>query len=123
MTTSHRLRRQLGKLNIKQDSGCLTLFEKYLNTCEQNHIKVIFVYSPEYIDGQHFVENRDEILGTYRRIASRHSIPFFDYSSDSISLDRSFFYNASHLNKRGAEVFTNKLARDLDGLVEGYFEK
>jgi len=112
---------RFGKLTIKLDSGCVRLFEEYVRECANSDIRIFLVYSPEYVDGQHFVENRHEIIEIYRNLAARYNLPFLDYSSDPISFDRSYFYNASHLNKTGAEVFTNKLAGDLQELMGNVF--
>ena len=71
------------------------------------------VYTPVHIDGQKFVTNRDELIETYNNYSSKYSIRFYDYSKDSICLDRSYFYNSTHLNKKGSEIFSKKLANDL----------
>ena len=49
------------------------------------------------------------------RIINTYS-PILNYTYDPISYDTNFFYNATHLNKTGAELFTRKLAHDIDSL-------
>ena len=49
----------------------------------------------------------------YRDISTKYSIEFYDYSNDSLCFDKKYFYNASHLNNTGAEIFSKTLARDL----------
>lgn len=95
------------------DPETLTLFDQYLRDCQKEGIPVILVYSPEYIEGQDFVKNRNEIISTFSMFAAKYNIPFLDYSNDSISYKKDYFYNASHLNKLGATVFTNKLISDI----------
>ncbi|MDD5185877.1 MAG: hypothetical protein PHS84_11510, partial [Paludibacter sp.] len=41
------------------------------------------------------------------------NVEFLDYSLDPVFNDKNYFYNASHLNKKGAEMFTLKLANKL----------
>jgi len=71
---------------------------------------LIFVYTPEFIDGQKFMSNRDEIIDLYKIISNKYSIKFYDYSQDSICLNKKYFYNSMHLNKFGSEIFSRNLA-------------
>ena len=98
---------------IKLDSTSITLFEKFINECKINDIELIFVYTPEYIDGQKFVANRNDIIQIYRDMSTKYSIEFYDYSNDSLCFNKKYFYNASHLNNIGAEIFSKTLASDL----------
>jgi len=102
-----------GSYTVKLDSSSITLFEKFINECKHNNIELIFVYTPEFIEGQLFVSNRDDVINLYKYFSNKYSISFYDYSKDSICLDKTCFYNASHLNKRGADIFSRELANDL----------
>lgn len=73
----------------------------------------LYLFTPEYIEGQAFVAGRDEIITLYEEIAKKRDILFLNYSDDQICKQKKYFYNASHLNKNGAELFTNKLIKDL----------
>jgi len=98
---------------INTDSNSIVLFEKFINECKANNIGLILVYTPEYIDGQNFVTNRNDIIQIYKDLSMKYSIEFYDYSNDSLCLNKKYFYNASHLNSSGAEIFSKKLANDL----------
>lgn len=98
---------------IDTDSNSIVLFEKFIKDCKANNIELILVYTPEYIDGQNFVANRNDIIQIYRDFSEKYSIEFYDYSNDSLCLNKKYFYNASHLNSSGAEIFSKKLANDL----------
>lgn len=102
-----------GHLHQKISKKALMLFENYLTDMKRRNIKVIFVYTPEYIEGQEFISNRTEIMSIYKRISRKYQIPFLDYSSDSICLNKTYFYNAEHLNLKGSNLFSKKLASDL----------
>jgi lysophospholipase L1-like esterase len=52
-------------------------------------------------------------MALYRKYADDYQIPFFDYSNDSLCLNKELFYNTTHLNKKGADLFSKKLASDL----------
>ena len=102
----------------KLDKDSVILFENYLADTKRRGIPIIFVYTPEYIDGQNFVSNRKEIMALYKKLATKYDIPFIDYSSDPMCLNREYFYNAEHLNLKGTNLFSKKLASDLKKYIK-----
>ena len=98
---------------ITTDPSSILLFESFIENCKTNNIELILVYTPEFIDGQEFISNRDDLLNIYKKFASKHSLKFYDYSNDSICSNKEYFYNASHLNKKGAEIFSKDFANKL----------
>jgi hypothetical protein len=92
------------------------LFDLFLNHCKENEIQVIMVFSPEYIEATNFTKNKDEVMNIYRSFSRKYNFPFLDYSRDSLCYDTTYFYNATHLNKKGAELFSLKLANDIKTL-------
>jgi len=92
---------------MEVDSSYVRMFDEFLEECTSENIKFIFIYTPQYIDGQKFVSNKDSILGIYRDLGNKYDIPFIDYSHDSISYNKKYFYNSSHLNKIGSQLFSN----------------
>lgn len=74
------------------------------------------VYTPEYIEGQEFTKNRSDIIQLFQEKSEQYQFPFLDYSNDTLSYDKQYFYNAMHLNKTGAELFTDKLIEDIQQL-------
>lgn len=88
-------------------------FKEYLEYCRQNDIKVILVFSPEYVELHPLIKNREETIKLFKDYAKQFDLTFFDYSNHPISSNKSYFYNSEHLNKQGAELFSEILARDL----------
>ena len=101
------------KYEVILDTETLLLFKRFLIECKSKNIKLIFVYTPEYIEGQKFVKNRGVVMSIFTNLSKQYHIPFYDYSSDPISHQKIYFYNANHLNKTGAELFTTKLIDTL----------
>ena len=101
------------KYTIQFDKPTMRLFERFLIECKKAKIDVVLVYAPEYTDGQHFVSNRKQLMDYYRKQADQNHIPFLDFSSDALCDDQSLFYNSSHLNKTGADLFTRKFIHVL----------
>ncbi|MFT6127207.1 MAG: hypothetical protein ACJAVA_001694 [Flavobacteriaceae bacterium] len=95
------------------DKKTLNLLKDFLAESKELGIYVVMVYSPEYIDGQNFIANREDIINEFKRIALEYQIQFIDYSTDEICTDKKYFYNSLHLNAKGSEIFTNKLVEDF----------
>lgn len=98
---------------IKLDQEKINLFYTFINECKKMKINLILLYTPEYVEGQKFVSNREELLELYKKNAKEYHLKFYDYSDDEICFDKTLFYNAEHLNKKGAEIFTSKFAHAL----------
>lgn len=107
-------------ITYDQQEELIGLFKLYLQRCQQDKIEVVLIWMPEYVEGQDFVLNHDSVRGMIHDISDMQGLTFFDYSNDSICFDRNLFYNTRHLNRKGAEIFTRKLAQDLKnhGIVE-----
>jgi hypothetical protein len=99
---------------VVRDPEIVELFDSFLNYCKENDIQVIMVFTPKYIKATEFTKGKEEILGIYHSFSEKYNIPFLDYSHDPICYDTTYFYNATHLNKMGAELFTLKLAHDIN---------
>jgi hypothetical protein len=109
----NKAKSEFGHFEIIFSPESIDLFDRFLNDCKRSNIKVVLVYTPEYIEGQDFVLNRNEVMETYKMFAKKYNLLFLDYSADSLSRKKQLFYNASHLNRRGANLFTLKLASRL----------
>jgi hypothetical protein len=79
--------------------------------------QVVLVYTPEHVDMQHITVDRDQLMGTFRRIANEEGVPFWDFSGLPLCADRTWFYNSQHLNGRGVDQFTPMLADSINALL------
>jgi hypothetical protein len=76
------------------------------------------VYAPFYIGATRKMgPAADTMFALYQSFADRYGCQILNYTYDNISYDTLNFYNASHLNRRGAELFSTKLAHDLKELL------
>lgn len=105
-------------LAFSVDTEAVAIFDRYLQQCKQEGIEVVMVYAPFYIGATEkmgcFV---DSMFALYQGIADKYGYPILNYTYDSLSYDTLNFYNASHLNRHGAEQFSLKLAHDLKTLL------
>jgi hypothetical protein len=108
----------LGVYKVPVDTAIVRLFDEFLDECARTNTKVILLYSPEFIKGQEFVSNRDTIMDIFRDFAAEHDLRFLDYSDDELCHSQNLFFNASHLNSKGANLFSQELARDLKPIVK-----
>jgi hypothetical protein len=108
-----KAKQMIGNYTVSFNEETLILYEKFLDECAAKKIKVVLVYTPEYIEGQSFVLNRHEVISKIREYSIKYNLIFLDYSNTFISKDKYCFYNVSHLNVDGAAIFTSVLADDL----------
>lgn len=109
-TDFDKAKKTIKKYRVEPDSLTLRLFEKYLKDCKEQNIEVVLVYSPYYIEGQQFIENQQQIISIYHELAKKYEVAFYNFINDEICYKKDYFYNASHLNIKGSELFTKKLS-------------
>jgi hypothetical protein len=113
-----KIKRVKKSLYQKLDKETICLFDNYLADLKKRNINVILVYTPEHIEGQKFISNRLEIMNLYKYFSKKYDIPLLDYSSDSLCLSKDNFFNAEHLNLKGANLFSKKLTSDLKKYIK-----
>lgn len=111
--TNFEKRKKQGKISWVINPAVEKLFVEFLSDCRKRDIKVVLVFSPAYHEISDMIVNRKGLLAYYQNMARTYNAGFIDFSTDSLSLDKTNFYNATHLNKRGSELFTRKLANQL----------
>lgn len=98
------------------DSNSLQMFINYIEETKSEEIDLIFVFAPLYVEVVNKVQNIDDIHKIFYELSEKYDIPILDYETCWISQDTTYFQNATHLNKRGAELFSTILANDIDSL-------
>lgn len=88
-------------------------FKTFLAGCEKDTIQVVMVLTPHYHRFTETVVMLPEYRQLMRLTANKYGATFLDFTTDSLCMDSTKFYNATHLNKTGAEIFSGKLAAEL----------
>lgn len=116
-----KVKKKMKYNEVKIDTTTISLFEKYIIDCKKQNIRVLLLNTPEFIDGQLFTKNLKDVIKIYKDISTKYDVPFYDFSNDSMSYQKKYFFNAEHLNKLGAETFTKKLIDTLkrSALLDG----
>jgi hypothetical protein len=91
--------------------------EKYLRsmieTCKEKNIKIIFAVSPTYRGGE-FGPSHPEM----KKLCDEYGIAFIDYRGlKGVAECREYFKDSSHLNARGADVYTDSLITRLKPII------
>jgi hypothetical protein len=97
-------------------SDVVNNFDNFLSDLQKDSVMIIFVSSPIYSGITAKTVNLSEFYDFRNYFSEKYDIPVLDYISDTLCSDTAYFYNATHLNKTGAELFTTKLCHDLESL-------
>ena len=91
-------------------------FDVFMTDLQKEGIRVIFVSAPIYIGATEKLTNLDDFYAFRDSFAKKYDVPVLDYIHDDICYDTTYFYNATHLNARGAKKFTLELTHCIDSL-------
>lgn len=90
--------------------------ERFAENCDRERIKLVFVKYPMCYPILEHVGNLRESDSIFEAVAGRYNMPILDFYHSDISRDSTNYYNYSHLNSKGAELFTIGLCRKLDSI-------
>lgn len=108
------------KIDFFHEDTAIVLLDNLLADCTSDGINVVLVHSPIYSRYWDKFPDSADMWNLYREFAGKYDIPLLNYTNDPMCDDTSYFYNARHLNRMGAEMFTHKLAHDLDSMGYGH---
>jgi hypothetical protein len=92
-------------------------FKDCIDAITAKGIKVILVMTPVYENGYGLIQNADEIKNRYKALVNQN-VFFFDYTTVPMCRSKNCFYNYSHLNAKGASIFSDVFSNDLLSLIE-----
>ena len=104
-----------GTIKGQCEPQAVQLLEQFLRETQHDSIPVVFVYAPLY---KKLKDNLDETQTrkAYQDLSKKYDIPLLDFSEMDFCSDTSFFINGHHVNQKGANAFTAKLAQRIDSL-------
>lgn len=91
-----------------------------IDDCKERGIHLIFVYTPIYYEMTQILTQQEEFVSYFTQLANEdEDIEFWDYSlMPNLSYDRQYFYNATHLNYKGAAILSDSVAHRLKLFIE-----
>ena len=91
--------------------------DRFAKNCCKEDVKLVFVKYPICYPVVERVENLHQSDSIIEAISKKYNIPVLDYYYSDITKDATNYYNYTHLNKKGSELFTMELCHDLDSLA------
>lgn len=90
------------------DKERMNLMERFIKDCKQKNISLSLIVSPMYIC------SKEDVFKIPRELATKHNIPFFDHFRDSSFVGHAnYFYDYGHLNKKGANIYSEIVAKEI----------
>lgn len=111
---------KIDTIHYLKNPNILKQFEAFLDDCHKEHIQVVFVLAPYYIEATKKIYDLDGMFKMYQDLADKHNCLMLNYFDDTLCYDTAYFYNATHLNRTGATLFSIQLAEDVKGVVVGH---
>lgn len=102
----------------KVDSCNLALFKELISYTRENEIHLIVVTSPS----SKYYDDSCETKKTIIQLCESNNIPYYDYTANKLFEDGKYFTDDSHLNDRGASLFSSRLSSDIKNELVGHLE-
>jgi hypothetical protein len=93
------------------------ILEELIQSCVKERIKILLVHTPYYYKLYNHLPQQKELINYLNTVSYKFNVPFIDYSSDSLMYSTDYFYNTTHLNNKGASIFSSKLANKLKNII------
>ena len=108
--------RETKPLHIQIDTSILRNYNLMLDELLLMGRKVFIIIPPVQSSAMGLFENFDELQQAFASLR-RDGVYFLDYSASSLSPDKKYFYNNTHLNDEGAAKFSVQLANDIKNIM------
>ncbi len=90
------------------NSTKIAAYKEFIDICKKNNIKLFVAISPFF---QNLNSRSNKIIKVLEDVALENNVDFFDYSNDTACTNYAhLFYNVNHLNTKGANIYSRKLA-------------
>jgi len=99
--------------SIENDHRCYKYFTQFLQECESNHIPILLVCSPMHKND--FYDHCEMDRFWYLIDSLAPNLSKLDYSL-MFGSDTTYFFESTHMNITGSNLFSTKLAQDIDSI-------
>lgn len=102
---------KLSHKKIEIDEDQIKYFNQIIELCKNRNVKLVFVYSP--VSYFYNYDLHKPFVNLIAPVLQKNNIKFYDFSKcDSINTAY-HFYDDSHLNQAGVQIFNNQLINQL----------
>ncbi len=106
------------KIDATMDSSAMKHFEKYMNNCYNEGIKVILVNSPIYTGATRKTQGLDRVNSYFDSIALKYNTVYLNYTEEyEICEDTAYFCNSTHMNPEATHRFSIDFANELKKII------
>lgn len=98
------------------DTEIVAELNEFIRARKEEGIKLVIVNFPEYHALRDKFSNSHVIDSVFFDFAVKNDVPFLDFSDWEYSYDTSYYSNPSHLNYKGAEMFSLMVSQKIDSL-------
>jgi hypothetical protein len=103
---THEIKTNQIPVTYETDSFKINVYKLFIAECKKFKVDLYIAASPNFIKSGY----TDYSIRLGQGIAEKMHIPFYDFSRDSLFLNRSWlFSDPGHLNNDGAKLFSNNL--------------
>lgn len=103
---------------ISISNKSIELYYNLIRQFKSKGAEVVFVAPPMYAKGMLAYDQYDKVIEQVKIMVSSTDSKFLDYSKDDRFVNNKYyFFNNTHLNKNGADAFTQTFDIDLDELI------
>jgi hypothetical protein len=109
-----RLKANRKALSYQSDSDGVRDFEAFLSAARSRGIPTVVVFSPVYYEHLAMVDGLNQIRASFAAVARKYNAEFWDFTDlEPVSRDTRYFFDSTHMNARGATVFSEVLGARL----------
>jgi len=95
------------------DSNKVIAFREFISRAKESGVKVFVVYSPLFLKFK-----RSQEIEICREICTTEQVPFWNFSQDTSFLNHNtLFHDISHLNHKGATIFSSIIASKIKDIL------
>jgi len=98
---------------VPLNSSVLQKYVQSITSLQNKGKRVIIVLSPVYEMAIKNVTDINPLRSKLKEVAASTGCKFLDFSDSWICMNKAFFYNSTHLNKKGADEFSKILGDSL----------
>jgi len=109
------------KINLVIEPDIVESYRELLKRITGAGVQVLIILPPIQAEGRGLVNGLDRLRATFRGMESGQ-VGFMDLSTIPLTLDKSMFYNYSHVNTKGAAIFSDSVSAWLNRVQGSHFQ-
>ena len=100
-------------MNAEIDQYAKKKLEFFVKSVTDQHIPLFVIVSPIYLKKYALTESLKES----KAILDKYNVPMWDYEFDTAYVKPSLFYDNVHMNTKGAEMFSDMIAKRVEAVL------